>query len=203
MNPLDGIPDEITGGGAPGDERFECVTARRPVGESVIAGHCSRNVRGSPSAAAWRCRSADDDRARRHRARHRRAHRGWRRRRPPTSSSTPAADDRRWPRWLRDAGSPGPEGDDRGLRIRLLRAALPLRRRIGPAGVRRAAAAVRFDLDPHAAGRQRHVGRRRDRQFERRRAARLHGHRPLGEGGARRTRWSLTGSTASRSPTSS
>ena len=38
MNPLDGIPDEITGGRRPGDERFECVTARRPVGESVIAG---------------------------------------------------------------------------------------------------------------------------------------------------------------------
>jgi 2-polyprenyl-6-methoxyphenol hydroxylase-like FAD-dependent oxidoreductase len=38
MNPLDGIPDEITGGRRPGDERFECVTARRPVGESVVAG---------------------------------------------------------------------------------------------------------------------------------------------------------------------
>ena len=38
MNPLDGIPDEITGGRRPADERFECVTARRPVGESIIAG---------------------------------------------------------------------------------------------------------------------------------------------------------------------
>jgi 2-polyprenyl-6-methoxyphenol hydroxylase-like FAD-dependent oxidoreductase len=38
MNPLEGIPDEITGGRRPGDERFECVTARRPVGESIIAG---------------------------------------------------------------------------------------------------------------------------------------------------------------------
>ena len=38
MNPLDGIPDEFSGGRRPGDERYECVTARRPVGESVIAG---------------------------------------------------------------------------------------------------------------------------------------------------------------------
>lgn len=37
MNPLDGIPDEMTGGRQPGDERFELVTARRPVAESVIA----------------------------------------------------------------------------------------------------------------------------------------------------------------------
>ena len=38
MNPLDGIPDEVTGGRRAGDERFECVTARRPVGESIVAG---------------------------------------------------------------------------------------------------------------------------------------------------------------------
>ena len=37
MNPLLGIPDEITGGSQEGDERFESVTARRPVGESVVA----------------------------------------------------------------------------------------------------------------------------------------------------------------------
>ncbi|MEQ1874136.1 MAG: NAD-binding protein [Ilumatobacteraceae bacterium] len=37
MNPLVGIPDEITGGWREGDERFESVTARRPVGESVVA----------------------------------------------------------------------------------------------------------------------------------------------------------------------
>jgi 2-polyprenyl-6-methoxyphenol hydroxylase-like FAD-dependent oxidoreductase len=38
MNPLIGIPDEVTGGWRDGDERFELVTARRPVGESVVAG---------------------------------------------------------------------------------------------------------------------------------------------------------------------
>ena len=37
MNPLAGIPDEVTGGWQEGDERFEHVTARRPVGESVVA----------------------------------------------------------------------------------------------------------------------------------------------------------------------
>jgi 2-polyprenyl-6-methoxyphenol hydroxylase-like FAD-dependent oxidoreductase len=37
MNPLTGIPDEVTGGWRDGDERFELVTARRPVGESVVA----------------------------------------------------------------------------------------------------------------------------------------------------------------------
>ncbi len=37
MNPLAGIPDEVTGGWQQGDERFDTVTARRPVGESVIA----------------------------------------------------------------------------------------------------------------------------------------------------------------------
>jgi 2-polyprenyl-6-methoxyphenol hydroxylase-like FAD-dependent oxidoreductase len=37
MNPLVGIPDEITGGWRDGDERFDLVTARRPVAESVVA----------------------------------------------------------------------------------------------------------------------------------------------------------------------
>jgi 2-polyprenyl-6-methoxyphenol hydroxylase-like FAD-dependent oxidoreductase len=37
MNPLVGIPDEVTGGWQAGDERFDTVTARRPVGESVVA----------------------------------------------------------------------------------------------------------------------------------------------------------------------
>ena len=42
MNPLSGIPDEITGGWRDGDERFESVTARRPIGESVIAAFSSK-----------------------------------------------------------------------------------------------------------------------------------------------------------------
>ncbi len=42
MNPLAGIPDEITGGWRDGDERFEAVTARRPVGESVIAAFAAK-----------------------------------------------------------------------------------------------------------------------------------------------------------------
>ena len=37
MNPLIGIPDEMTGGWREGDSRFDTITARRPVGESVVA----------------------------------------------------------------------------------------------------------------------------------------------------------------------
>ncbi|MEO8265617.1 MAG: FAD-dependent oxidoreductase [Ilumatobacteraceae bacterium] len=37
MNPLLGIPDEMTGGWREGDSRFDTITARRPVGESVVA----------------------------------------------------------------------------------------------------------------------------------------------------------------------
>jgi 2-polyprenyl-6-methoxyphenol hydroxylase-like FAD-dependent oxidoreductase len=37
FNALDGIPEEFTGGWREGDRRFDVVTARRPVGESVIA----------------------------------------------------------------------------------------------------------------------------------------------------------------------
>jgi 2-polyprenyl-6-methoxyphenol hydroxylase-like FAD-dependent oxidoreductase len=37
LNPLVGIPDEVTGGWRDDDDRFEAVTARRPVAESVIA----------------------------------------------------------------------------------------------------------------------------------------------------------------------
>jgi 2-polyprenyl-6-methoxyphenol hydroxylase-like FAD-dependent oxidoreductase len=37
MNTLAGIPDEITGGWREGDERYDAVTARRPVAESVVA----------------------------------------------------------------------------------------------------------------------------------------------------------------------
>ncbi|MEP7201723.1 MAG: FAD-dependent oxidoreductase [Ilumatobacteraceae bacterium] len=37
MNPLVGIPEDITGGWREGDERFDSITARRPVAESVVA----------------------------------------------------------------------------------------------------------------------------------------------------------------------
>ncbi|HEY4609902.1 MAG TPA: FAD-dependent oxidoreductase [Ilumatobacteraceae bacterium] len=37
MNPIEGIPDEVTGGKRAGDERFTTVTARRSVAESVVA----------------------------------------------------------------------------------------------------------------------------------------------------------------------
>jgi 2-polyprenyl-6-methoxyphenol hydroxylase-like FAD-dependent oxidoreductase len=37
MNPMTDIPDVMSGGLRPGDERFDVVTARRPVAEAVIA----------------------------------------------------------------------------------------------------------------------------------------------------------------------
>ena len=37
MNPLVGVPDEFTGGWRAGDQRYDLVTARRPVGEAIIA----------------------------------------------------------------------------------------------------------------------------------------------------------------------
>jgi 2-polyprenyl-6-methoxyphenol hydroxylase-like FAD-dependent oxidoreductase len=36
MNPIEGIPDDVTGGRRDGDERFATVTARRPVAQSVV-----------------------------------------------------------------------------------------------------------------------------------------------------------------------
>ena len=36
-NPIDGAPTDLTGGRRDGDERFDTVTARRPVAESVVA----------------------------------------------------------------------------------------------------------------------------------------------------------------------
>ena len=39
---MDGLPDEMTGGVQPGDERFDCITGRRPVMEAVVAGVAGR-----------------------------------------------------------------------------------------------------------------------------------------------------------------
>ena len=171
MNPLVGIPDEITGGWQEGDERFEVVTARRPVAESVVAQVAAATPgltvrRGVGVAGVLTTAGRDgivhvtgvrtdgrrgiDGRPRR------------RRRRAPVVAARAGCATR----------VARPAGDDRGLRLRVLRPPLPLRRRVDPAGVRWAAAAVRFDLDPHAAGRQRHLGGRRRHQLEGRGAAR-------------------------------
>jgi 2-polyprenyl-6-methoxyphenol hydroxylase-like FAD-dependent oxidoreductase len=44
MNPLHGIPDEVTGGFQPSDTRFDVVTARRPVAETVVAGRAAQTA---------------------------------------------------------------------------------------------------------------------------------------------------------------
>ena len=84
----------------------------------------------------------------------------------------------------RRRGRPGPKEMIEDCRLRLLRPPLPFCRRVDPAGVRRAVAAVRFDLDPDAARRQRHLGRRRDHQLEGRALRGTEGRSTLGEGGA-------------------
>ena len=70
----------------------------------------------------------------------------------------------------------------RGLRLRLLRPPLLLRRRFGAARVRARPDAVRLDLDPHAAGGQRHVGCGPDRERGRRRHARRRATPTCGRG---------------------
>jgi 2-polyprenyl-6-methoxyphenol hydroxylase-like FAD-dependent oxidoreductase len=44
MNPLAGVPDEMSGGWRAGDSRYDVVTARRPVGESIIAGVAAKTA---------------------------------------------------------------------------------------------------------------------------------------------------------------
>ena len=104
------------------------------------------------------------------------------------------------PTWLREAGSPGPkeEVDDAGLP--LLRASLPLQRRVPPCDARSGAPALRLVLDGHAAGRPRDVERGDLHGVER---PRLAARCTTSDGGARSSvpaRWSRTGSTPNRSP---
>jgi 2-polyprenyl-6-methoxyphenol hydroxylase-like FAD-dependent oxidoreductase len=45
LNPVEGVPVEISGGRRPGDEDFTSVTARRPVAEAVLA-RCAEDTTG-------------------------------------------------------------------------------------------------------------------------------------------------------------
>ena len=189
LNFVSAAPDEITGGPRPGDERFTVLTGRRPVVEAVIAGLAAAEpnvevmrgvaVRGlladGSSGVPHVCRG-------RHRRRRRAAggSRGGRKRSPVAAAGL--AGGARCPRSLRGA---------RRLWLRLLRAPLPLVRRLGAGRVRSPAAALRVDLAAAAAGGQRDVGRRRRRQRGRRADARrpsprrLDAHRvELSAGGA-------------------
>ena len=75
MNPLVGIPEEITGGWRAGDERFEVVTARRPVGEAVVATMAAATSGLTIRRGVGVCGVVSDSRERRHRACHGRTHR--------------------------------------------------------------------------------------------------------------------------------
>ncbi len=80
MNPLAGIPDELTGGWRETDSRFDTVTARRP-GRRVGRGcPCRGDAGGHDPPRRRRGGRTQHDWLRRRGACHRRAHRGRRRR---------------------------------------------------------------------------------------------------------------------------
>ena len=123
LNALTCLPDEFTGGFRPGDERFETVNARRPVLEGAVAtvAHRTPGVRirrgvavsglnangtGIPQRNWCRHRARRDNR-RRPRRRHQRA---------PLLVAGVAGHD-----WC-----PAANRGTRGLRVRVLRAPLPL-----------------------------------------------------------------------------
>lgn len=108
MNPLVDVPDQFTGGWRDGDERFESVTARRPVAESVVAAFAATTsgvtIRRGAAVAGLLTSAGSDGIVHVHGVR------------------TDAGDDitadlvvdasgRRSsvPGWLREAGSPGPK----------------------------------------------------------------------------------------------
>ena len=154
---LSTLPAEMTGGPRDGDERFETVTARRPVLEAAVAAVARRTpglvtCRGVAVtglvAGAGRGRSAA-----RHRDHDRAGHGD--RRRPGDRRHRPAV------RLRRHAGGhrrPPSRGGERGLRVRVLRPPLPLARRVPPGLHGTRAAALRGRVDPDPAGRLGHLG---------------------------------------------
>ena len=108
FNALAGLPDEITGGWRAADSRYDVVTARRPVGESIIAGVAANTpgltIRRGVAAAGLLTTSGPDGIVHVTGVR--------------TDSGEELTADlvvdsggRRssMPQWLRDVGSPGPE----------------------------------------------------------------------------------------------
>ena len=155
-NIVSAAPDEITGGPRPGDERFTVLTGRRPVVEAVIAGLVAAEpnvevVRG----VAVRGLVADGSNGVPHVA----------------GVVTDAGEELRadlvvdasgrrsqLPAWLAALGARGPYEGARRLWLRLLRAPLPLVRRLCAGRVRSPAAALRIDLAVASAGGQRGRG---------------------------------------------
>ena len=115
----------------PGDERLVTTTARRPTLEQVFARAAEERARRRRPARRGGLRTGVAA-GRRAAPGHRRPRRGAGGCCPRTSSSTPWAGARCCPRLLADAGGdPGPRGG-RGLRLPLLHALLPRRRRPAP-----------------------------------------------------------------------
>ena len=200
--PLGVLPESLRGPLRAGDERFDTVTARRPVLEAALAAVAGRTPGVTIRRGVAVTGLSDRLRGPRCAAGHRRADRGRSGDPRPISSSTAAAGARRSaPGWRRPA--PGARRGARGLRLRLLRPALPSPYRRAARGAGRLLI-QNYDsvVGPHAARRQRHLERR------------LHDQQP-GPGAARparsgrhwtrrwpATRSPRTGATASRSPVS-
>ena len=189
-----------------GDERFESITGRRPVMRGRgrprsrprrRASRCRRGVAVARPAHGRRrtaaCRTsigvvtdAGERAPRRPRGR---------RRRPPLGA--PPLARRRSARARRSRSSRTAASSTTAA------TSAPTTARCRPRSAP-SAPALRLGVDPHAARRQRHLGRRHHRQRARRqRCARVARRRRVGAGRVAATRSSRTGSTASRSTTTS
>ena len=164
-----------------GDERCTTrVTARRPVAEAAIAACGREQRRTSRCGAASRSPGllTGDESAQRRAPRRRCAHRLRRGARRRPRRSTPAGAARRSRRCSTDIGARAPieEHEDCGFIYygRHFRSGrrIGARRCSGPRSCR-----TSIGVDPHAAGRQRHVGRRHHREREGRGATRPEGRR--------------------------
>ena len=199
INPFTTMPESMSGGWRPDDDRFEALTGRRPMVEAAFAAraggppedHGSARYRGAGTAGRR------PDTTRRHPPRRRRRDRSGRR----------SAGRSRGRRGRTTVGVAGmarrrrcslAHRSQRGLWVRLLRPLLPFGRRLRTIRVRAATAALRIVLDDHVARRQRHVGHRCNNQRERRVGTGARRTTTRGSASSARVRSSHTGSTGHR-----
>ena len=167
VNRLADLPDALTGGRRPGDERFDAVTGRRPMVEATLA----RLVDAQPGVevrrgVAVRGLRAGDTRTGS----------------PPHVGGVVTEDGgelqadavidasgrrTRLPSTARRPRRSGALRGARGHRVRLLLPPLPRSRRVDAGDDGTAPPALRLDLDRDAARRPRHVGGRHRRQWGR------------------------------------
>ena len=176
LNPVAVLPAARRGPMRDGDERFDTVTARRPVLEAALS-RGGRGRRGDDPAGRHGHRPAHG-RARARASGDRRAHRG-----RLGDHGGPGRGLRRpalGPRLVAAGGRcAAPGRGARGLRLRLLRPAFPLAQRRQPAALDDLLQQLRLAVGHHAARRQRHLERGPDHQQPRQGAARCCASRPV------------------------